>query len=123
MRTSRWRVFSTVLLLILLDFFVQTINEPSSLPDWNVISFFPRETHVVSQQENLFKEDMFVIMRQAKKSSRLTAWRPLTPPYSVDIGCVASCRYRARCCPLSFLKLKNTSLAYVDRTFEFLFCQ
>ena len=123
MRGSRRWIVSTVGFFVSFDFFVQSIDKPTTLPNRDVVSLFPSETYVIHQQKDLFQKDMFVTRRQAKKSSRLTAWRPLTPPYSVDIGCAASYRYQARYCPLSSEELRNISLACADRTSESWFCQ
>ena len=77
--------------------FVRSVNlllssfqETSSLPYWDVIGFFIREAHIIHQRKDLFQKDLFILWRQAKKSSPQVAWRPPTPYRNEGIGCPVS---------------------------------
>ena len=84
------RTSSAFFIIRTVNFFLSPRQEPSSLPDGDVIGLFVSEAHIVHQSKDLFQENLFIRWRQAKKSSRLMAWRPLTPHRNVGIGYVAA---------------------------------
>ena len=118
MRCSRWIRLSSVPFCTLFNFFLDSFDKPASHPYWNMVCFCVMKTQIIHQQKDLFKEDRFVIRRQAKKSSRQAAWRPPTPRNSEDIAYIVSYWYRAHSHPSLFSRRLSILSAFFGRTFE-----